>query len=132
MSLQGKITISRVGLAENDQIEITIKDKDACVEFVTASLSLEDFAQAITGISFTDCTFEVRGLDIVGKKMEMKRMEFQLDDEIEWKDRKAVAFDTAKAICEEGWTPDSYFGGQDSFFKKDNKQWARCIIRRWV
>ena len=38
----------------------------------------------------------------------------------------------AQSHLSDGWIADAYFGSQNSFFKKDGKQYARATIRRWL
>lgn len=67
----GQLSIMRVS-GDTQYIEITITDDASGVEFVTAKLTLEAFAKAITGLSFTDCEIKTRNLDLVGKQREHK------------------------------------------------------------
>lgn len=135
--INGNLTISRVSCnKEGDYIEIRFTDDDASVEFATAKLSLEQFASCITGRSCIDCQIEVGGLEYVGKKMEHKPFEFELP-EIE--DRygrdamkNAAIAEAREATYGTGWIPDEYYGSQNSFFKKDGKDWARTTLRRWI
>lgn len=132
MKIHGKLTISRWHSTENDTIHITFMDKDACIEFAEATLTPERFALAITGTGRVECDIEVHGLDRVGRKMEIDSMEFPLGIKGYSSQAKEAAIKKSKKICPQGWTPDTYFGSQGSFFQRDGKAWARCTIRRWV
>ena len=135
MKLKGKLTISRQqGGGKDDRICISIVDEDAAVEFVEAELTLEQYALAITGLGRVECDVEVRGLDKVGKRMELDTLIFPLKiaDDDYGTGRKAHATKRAKEACPAGWVPDCYFNSQGSFFQRDGETWARCSIRRWV
>lgn len=52
--------------------------------------------------------------------------------EANYMNRKEVAIETIKTVCPDGWTPDLYFGSQNSFFRENGKEYARVTIRRWI
>ena len=64
MKSDTSLTISR---NSKDEIRIQVRDETSRNNFVTISISLEDFAFAITGLSEIKCSAEVKRLDIVGK-----------------------------------------------------------------
>jgi len=134
MKLKGKLTIAKQHSHDGNTIEISIEDEEAAIEFVEASLTLEQFAQAITGLGRVECDAEVRGLDKVGKRMELDTLEFPLrmKDDDYGTGRKKFATARAKEECPDGWTPDCYFNSQGSYFQRDGETWARCNVRRWV
>lgn len=130
--IQGKLTISRVhSNTEDNYIEVRLCDPDAAIEFVTAKLSLADFASALTGLGRVPCELETRGLENVGKKLVTKTLEFPMLPDSDSGDKEA-AIAAAKLRCPQGWTPDLYFGSQSSFFQRDGEPWARTTVRRWV
>lgn len=69
---EGKISIGRVHSNNGEWVEITIKDETSLVEFLEVKVSLENFAKLITGLSYIDCNFQTRGLNLVGKQREYK------------------------------------------------------------
>jgi hypothetical protein len=75
----------------------------------------------------------VFGLDRVGKEMEMKPFEFEIDSgsNYEQKNTEKARVEVDR-VCPEGWSPDHYFNSKDSFFIKDDKVFARTMLRRWV
>jgi hypothetical protein len=130
--IQGNLTISRVhSTVEDDYIEVRLRDDDAATEFVVAKVSLADFASALTGCSHVGCELDVRGLERVGKKMELDTLEFQMPND-GYSNRKETACAAVKSFCPIDWTPDMGFNSQGSFFTRDGKLWARTTIRRWV
>jgi len=71
--LPGKITISKTSCnLEDDYISISIVDESSHVQFVDVKMSLLDFANAITGLAFNSCDFELRHPELVGMKRESK------------------------------------------------------------
>jgi hypothetical protein len=135
MKLKGKLTIARTHGGDGDSIHISIVDEDAAVEFVEAELTLGQFALAITGLGRVECEVEVRGLDKVGKRLELDAIEFPLQMAAGYANsttRREHATARAKKLCHDGWIPDCSFSSQGSFFQRDCETWARCNVRRWV
>lgn len=128
--INGKITF----LVNRDKTTIQIDDADASTTFVTVELTPEQLSSALSRLAYTDCECYVYNLDRVGKKHENDSFVF----EIEEKDKRDK--DKLKELClielkKQGmseWIPDNNYSSQNSFFKKDDKFYARAIIRRWV
>lgn len=72
MHLPGKLTISHPSGGGGDYIEIRVEDATSGTPFLALQVSLEAFANAITGRASQDCTLELRGLDNLGKRREVK------------------------------------------------------------
>ena len=71
--LPGKININRTSSnQEDDYISISIVDESSHVQFVDVKMSLLAFANAITGMGFNSCDFELRCPELVGMKRERK------------------------------------------------------------
>ena len=118
-----------------DSINIVVEDKDAGVRFLVMSLTREEFVnaamnrRACVNVSKT----EVFALDKIGKKEEYKEFEFEIPTTTSLdKNQKEIAIEIVKKMCPEGWVPDTHFGSQNSFFKKNGKPYVRTMIRRWV
>lgn len=125
----GKITF----LIDRDGATIEIEDGNSNTMFAKIILTPEQLCQAMSRQAFTPCSLEVKGLDRVGKKHENKDHVFELPSEIFRNKENALAlFQLAKKTTPEGWIPDNYFSSQNSFFSKDGKNYARCVIRRWI
>ena len=126
---------AKIDLSFSDNgLDIRIKDGDASITFVELHLNQEQACQAMSRLSSTTVEkCELRGIDKVGKKMEIDYLEFNMDNNVKYADRRKEAFAIAKDKCPEGWVPDNYFGSQDSFKNAKNGQLiARATIRRWV
>lgn len=115
-----------------DSTTINIYDRDAGIEFLEVTLTPEQLSQALSRLSHTPCTVQVRGIDKIGKKQEMKPLEFPFAVKGNWMDRSDLAAKESQKYADDGWVSDGYFGSQGSFFKKDGQEWARTTQRRWV
>ena len=115
-------------------LDIRLRDQEAGVLFAELHLNQEQTCQAMSRLSGTHVEkCEIRGLNRVGKKIEIDSLEFPMPKNVEFKNRAKVAYEIAKEKCDEGWVPDAYFGSQDSFSTdKNNTLIAKATIRRWV
>jgi len=132
---KGKITISRVSSNQEKYlpIKITIDDVDAVTQFLEIEMSLEEFAECLTGLTDRPCVFEARGLDRIGKKREMQKFTFELPDGTMFGSKtKEIAAELAIKQSPIGWEVSTYFNSQNSFFKENGKEWAQTNIMRWV
>jgi len=113
MKLNLKLSISR---PSDGGISIRIEDELSRIEFIDASISLEEFAEAITGLSSRPMTAEVRGLEFVGRKRatEARSIVCPLDTY----DKKVLEQWLKDSAQEEGWMVNTYLGSQSS-------------VRRW-
>ena len=134
MKIPVNIGISRPqGGGLDNTITIRVQDEDSRTHFLELSLTLENFALAITGLYGVDCTAEVKHLERVGKVQEMDTLEFEMPQSSRFADGiKKIAVELAKEHCPEGWIADEGFNSQNSFFRRDDKDYARTTIRRWV
>jgi len=122
-------------LYSNGVINIRLYDDNAGVKFIDLELSPEDFCDATMGrLSRLRCKAEVSNLDKVGKTLKIDHITYKIDNNTIYNNDKREELARTKAIenCPEGWTPDLYFGSQNSFTHKGDELWAKCIIRKWV
>lgn len=116
----------------SDGLHLELHDELSRQTFVDLQLTPEQTAKAMSRLPHTPVEkCEVIGLDRVGLKMEHQPLQFPMPKH-EWKMRSEVAYAEALKHCPEGWTASAYFGSQDSFFRKDGKEYAQTTIRRWV
>lgn len=131
--MNGKITISKTSDNRgNKDIRIRIEDDASYINFVEARMSLENFAEALTGLGFVDIEFDVRGLENVGKTRERKTIEINLGKIGYDVDRKSLAMIKARELESDGWVCDGYFSSQDSFYHKDGNTYCRANFLRYV
>jgi len=113
---------------------IELKDSNSAISFARIKLNVKQLCAAMGRIAYTPCEVELFGLDKVGKKLGIDRLEFEIPQK--WIQGKRISNaalnQLALKACPEGWEHDNRFGSQSSFFSKDGKEYARVTIRRWV
>jgi len=128
----GRISI----LFNENGLRIELKDFDSGIVFAIAKLNQEQTCQALSRLSDTHCTIEVLGLEYVGKKQEHKEFVFEILPDEDYKlGNGALNQMCLRELKKNGmgdWIPDNYYNSQNSLFSKDNKKYARAIIRRWI
>ena len=127
--IPGKITIGRPSCGSGEKyISIQIKDESSRIRFLEVKISLDQFAECITGRSEVPIMMTVSGLEHIGKVKESKPMSFPISSH----DRDLAA-KLAKELCPEGWLVSKYFGSQKSF-SHDNAEGytAHTTIYRYV
>lgn len=128
MKIKGKATIL---FDRDDGLRIELECDTSGITFAVANLDKDQTIAALSRQAMVDCELDLRGLERVGKTVEIDRIEFPMPYH-HYIEKKDVAAREAVIRCSDGWTPDLYFGSQDSFFKKDGHEWARTFIRRYV
>lgn len=109
MKIKGSVSISR---NSRDEVNIRIHDAASGTEFVDVSLSLENYALLITGLSRVDCQGEVRGFDKVGKnKIHETR---SVVCPVGGYDKKVFQEWLVDNCQEAGWELNTYLGSQNS------------------
>ena len=133
MKHKAKLTISRPSYANGTKnVLITVQDEDARIEFLEVEISYADFTECLTGLANVHCEMKVTGLENVGKMREVRSLEFKMPLYLDQQARRKESA-VAEAILHtpEGWKASAYYGSKDSFFWKDNEEWARTTIVRW-
>ena|ERR1700741_363139 len=124
---EGKISI----FIGQDSTVIEIIDASSSMTFVTVTLTPEQLSMALSRLSHTPCKIETRGLEKIGKTLEVSNLQFEITD-TNYNTRRQSAYKTALDLCTDGWIPDNYFESQSSFFTKEGNNYAQCTVRRWV
>lgn len=128
-----KIPVKVSLLFDRDRgLEIAIECETSSTEFVEVTVAPENVCALMSRQVLIPGTANVRALDTVGKKMEVDKLEFELPSGTDYKNKKDVARSISLKVCPEGWKPDAYFGSHSSFFRKGDKEYASCTIRRYV
>ena len=123
-----KITISR---RSDRKIIIQIRDEVSRIKFFDATMTLEDFAEALTGMGEVTMKGEVRGLQYVGKVKESVRRVAEYTGPSTYDYKKQEEW--LKRNCqEEGWLLDSYLGSQGSVYREGDKTYLRYGVYRFV
>lgn len=128
--MRGKITISRYSNSdETDPIHITIEEVDSSIQFVDVSMTLEDFAQALTGLGFVDCGLTFRALDKIGKIREHKVEPIYIGDRYNFTEEESK--ELIKPFEVDGWI------GRDEDLRNSHNQTKdrkhrNVVFVRWV
>jgi hypothetical protein len=128
MELKGKISI----LINREYTDIEIEDDLANVTFLKVRLTPEQLSMVLSRLACVDCKLDVHGLEKVGKRHECKTFEFEITYSKSKQDLVLACNEALFLQGMHGWVSDNHFNSQNSFFKKDGRDWARCTIRRWV
>jgi hypothetical protein len=129
MNIKGNISI----MVNREYTSIEIRDSNANVQFLKIALSPYQLSAALSRQAEIECELQLKGLDRVGKKMENKKFEFQLPEDLTgWNADKDKIARYAQTLLSDGWIADGYFNSKDSFFKWGDTEYARCTVRRWV
>lgn len=133
MNVKVKATI----LFRKEGMSIELKDDDACVMFAKLEFSPIKTMQLFSRLCHVEAdNANIIGLNKIGKKMENKKFEFDIPENIldsrYHSDYREHVINYAEKKCPKGWIVSDSFCSQDSFFVKDKKEFARCTIRRWV
>lgn len=128
MKINAKISI----LFSREGLRIEVYDEKARIQFLEVSLNEQQTCEALSRLANTECTAEVYDLDKVGKIRESLPFEFEMPEGVLHQQKKDIACAVADRLCPEDWTPSNYYGSQNSFFKRDGKEYARTTIYRWV
>lgn len=120
-------------LINREYTDIEIMDDDSRCIIVKVKLTPEQLSAMLSRQAYIKCeSCETGELERVGKKHEHKSFEFEITYT---KAESDLALACSEALFQQEmfeWVSDNYYGSQNSFFKKDGKDWARVIIRRWI
>lgn len=131
---RGSLTISRPQCSDGRKyISIEVKDECAGIRFLEIEIDYADFAACLTGLAYQPCDFRVRCLENVGKVREMDTLIVEVGNipfsKSELQDKVRALVDKAMPA---GWKTDYYIESRDSFFTKNDKNFVKLYIYRWV
>jgi hypothetical protein len=129
MKVKGSITL----LVNQEGTTITIRDKESSLNLCEVTLTPQQLSAALSRLAHTPCELEIfeKSFEHVGKKLETDRLEFEIPVGF-IRANKELVNKLALEATPEGWVPDLYFNSQNSFFTRDGKNYAMCVVRRWV
>ncbi len=130
MKIKGSVTL----LIGTDNTTLRIEDTEANIHFLEIILSPEQLTALLSRQANVKCDIKVDGIENVGKKHENKSFEFEIPESVfnSYSNRESAAKAIVDELLTDGWVADNYFGSQGSFFKKQDKCFARVTIRRWI
>lgn len=117
-----------------DLVGIRVKCESSRTTFLELELTLEQYAQVITGLSEVEVEGVTRGLAYVGKTKIGERRSVELPDGLYNYTKEPVVEYLKEHHQEEGWTQDLYLGSQNSitFDQKTKKYTANYAVYRYV
>ena len=114
-TINASITISRPQNGDGQKyIRIEVKDESSRTRFLTLKIGLEDFSEAITGLSGIKCTGEVMGLENVGKTKEVKHHREMIPSWVNPYNRSEQQAYLETISYDDDWLADTYIGSQGS------------------
>lgn len=125
--MKGKLSISR---GSDELVCIRIRDEASGIEFVNLKMSLETYANAITGVAEQEGLLFVRGLQFVGKKLVIEQR--QIACPFKSYDRKILEKWLIDNAQEDGWIVDPYLGSQKSFYIDEEKTVLNYSVKKYV
>jgi hypothetical protein len=139
-NLVGQITIGRISGSDNAQpIRIEISDKASGSIVLQASMTLEDFATAITGCGYMPCSLKLNDdpKGIIGKQIESKTELVPFKWSGAYDDKKGkvkAAAIAAKPFLVDGWSEfraDDFFN-HHCWVRTDSGEFQRVVFWRYV
>ena len=106
-------------------ISIEIQDEASRIRIVEVKMTLEEFAQCVTGMSLMDIPAEFGDLSLIGKQMEVKVIEISGLDYSTWKDRNRFI----KPFEADGWKAEDK---EEMNHHRMSKNGYQVTFRRWV
>jgi len=125
--MKAKVTISR---SSDDKVRIRFRDEASGIEFAEASLTIEGFGWAITGLAEQDADLSVRGLEWVGKRRitEPRKVVCPLNTH----DKKVLEAWLRENAQEDGWLVSTNLGWQTSVSYVDGATVLRYSVTKYV
>lgn len=114
-----------------DRITITLTDEASGTRFVEVTMTMEQFAQAITTLRVY-VPAEVRGLENVGKRKVTEWRTIELPSRFFYSDMNAVLEWLSEHGKEPGWIVDPYLGSQRSVSRVDGKAILNYSVYKYV
>lgn len=128
MILEGKITF----LVNSDSTTIEITDTLSSIRFAKITLTPEQLSMALSRLYNTPCTIDVRGLDKIGKKLEVRDDEFPIGRQGSEIPNTQELLEYVQSLLSDGWIVSDTFSSRGSFFDKEGMLFVRARLRRWV
>lgn len=132
MKIKGRLTI----LVNGESTTIQISDDNASVRIIEIKITPEELSLLLSRRAELPVQMNVYNLEKVGKTHENMRYMFEIPKEFRSSSKALELTELCiESLAKENmsdWTPDSYFGSQDSFRESNGKCFANAVIRRWA
>lgn len=111
-------------------VNVSLRDEASGIQFVDMQMTMENYAQLVTGLSHVEIEGEVRGLENVGKRKirESRSVVCPLDTYDKEKLREWLLANKA----EDGWEIEAYLGSQDSVRSMNGGTMLKYTVRKYV
>jgi hypothetical protein len=119
-------------LFSEDGMEISVKDNKSASLIMKLNLTPDQVMKVLSRLVVVECRGEICNLDKINKTHEHKYYEFEVGEEMYYRDNQEQLKELALMSCPKGWAPDLRFNSQNSFFLKNGKYFARDTCRRWT
>lgn len=131
MNIDGRVTIYHD--YQDKKVRITIRDEVANTLLAEVVMEEHEFLRCAVGsLSAVQSDVKVGDLNKIGKVHSNKELIVEIPKDTIWADnRNEVAKLCILEACPEDWHPRLYLNAQNSFFKKDGKEYVRDTIRNW-
>lgn len=126
-NFEGVISITR---SNQDYMSIRVVDSKSKGEFLDIRMSMEDFANAITGLSRVPVFGEVRGLSNIGKVRVVEARQAICPQSSY--DKKYLSSWIEENCQEEGWIISTYLGSQTSIRHVTNGTLLNYSVVKYV
>lgn len=131
LELEGKITL----LYHQQGFEIGLKDeKSGIYIFNRVEVNQTESLRCMSSL-YADCDLHIASIQYVGKKVEMQRIEMEIEEKYYRKSYKECPnpmTEYIKSNLNGGSHTWDTFSGKDSYFNKGGKFFVRTNIKRWV
>lgn len=118
-------------LTDDKNVEIEIKDNYGTgfqgKLIIPINLFMKAFAQRLVG---QKCIFHINNLDKIG--LEYIREEITCEIPDTYDNRKENAIKYIIEATPDGWIPCLYFDSQGSFYRKEDKLFAKTTMIKWI
>jgi len=128
MKLKGRITI----LVNSNSTTIEIMDESSRTRFVEIQLSPEQLSAALSRESMIECEMEVRGLENIGKKHEVRLVDFEIPKELAKSQYKDELNALLQSKLTDGWIACDSYTSRGSIYEKNGVFYAIATCRRYV
>lgn len=129
--LPAKLTISKVQPSRDDTyMSISITDVASGIKFTNVSVSLQQFIEALTGLSEVSCVHETRNTEYIGKHYVSEQRTIIVPNL--GYDKKVYETWLINNAQEEGWILDPYLRSQSSVTYKDDSAILNYIVFKYI
>lgn len=130
MKNKAEVTIGKRGFGSESRMYITITDESSRTRIVEVSMSLEDFAQALTGLASCGGTME----SVVSPENVHKLGKECVTQEVfvEKNRKKGIQSLIVEKDFIENWQEDGWEIFNDGLRSQQHGELHRYVIRRWV